>query len=204
MDNQKENTIQQIIQKEWAMFDQVNGMGGRALCQDDWKTFYVMRYSQHNALGDKTLQSYLGDLIEAQHENRNLITEKYGYMMEKTDPLYYMEILKDRLPEIGIKKMDLIQKILEMLEKQYQAFEQQYPRFCAQGRPKDAMGTVAATVMIYNLGELKTYSEQTLKLYLQDLFQTPDFVQSIQDQTAKFYGFESLQEAEKRLSTQGR
>ena len=36
----------QIVEKEWLMFQQVQGVNGRAACQDDWTTFLIMRLSQ--------------------------------------------------------------------------------------------------------------------------------------------------------------
>ena len=31
----------QIVEKEWLMFQQVQGVNGRAACQDDWTTFLI-------------------------------------------------------------------------------------------------------------------------------------------------------------------
>ena len=42
----KDRMIDDIIDIEWNMFDKVNNAGGRAACQDDWWTFYAMRFSQ--------------------------------------------------------------------------------------------------------------------------------------------------------------
>ena len=38
--------IQQIVDIEWAFFDQVQNIGGRADCQDDYPTFLIMRKRQ--------------------------------------------------------------------------------------------------------------------------------------------------------------
>ena len=40
--------INTIIDIEYAMFDKVESLGGRADCQDDKHSFYIMRCSQHN------------------------------------------------------------------------------------------------------------------------------------------------------------
>ncbi|MDY2738998.1 MAG: DUF4125 family protein [Acidaminococcus sp.] len=35
--------IQRIIEREWTLFDEVHNIGGRASCQDDRETFFIMR-----------------------------------------------------------------------------------------------------------------------------------------------------------------
>ena len=96
----KDRLINEIIDIEFSMFDKVKGMNGRAPCQNNFKTFYAMRYSQHNAFSEKTLLSYKNDLINAGHEGRNLITEKYAYMMEFTDKDYYEERSEEHTSEL--------------------------------------------------------------------------------------------------------
>lgn len=198
----KDRLINQIIDIEFAMFDKVNGLNGRAPCQNDIRTFYAMRYSQHNAFNENTLNSYKQDLLNAQLENRNLITEKYGYMMEFTDPLYYNEILKNTLPIPSIEKLNIIKEIMSILEEDFGEFSKKYPIFSKMGRPQNSNGGVA-TINIYNLGELKTYSYDTLKLYKEDLINSRNqgltVVEKIQNQTSVFYGYKNVQDAENTL-----
>lgn len=79
--------IREIIETEWTQFDKVQNRGGRAACQDDWKTFAVMRSSQFQVWTQALLESYRKDLRSAQKEGRNLFWEKYARMMERTAPL---------------------------------------------------------------------------------------------------------------------
>ena len=76
----------QIVEKEWLMFQQVQGVNGRAACQDDWTTFLIMRLSQFEGWDTDVLESYFEDIVQAEAQERNLIMEKYAYMMEETDP----------------------------------------------------------------------------------------------------------------------
>ena len=79
---EKNTIINQIVDIEWVMFDKVNNIGGRASCQDEKQTFYIMRSSQLGAWNEALLGSYLEDLQQAKAEGRNPLSEKYGYMME--------------------------------------------------------------------------------------------------------------------------
>ncbi len=41
--NSKDELIRRIISEEYRMFSEVQNIGGRASCQDDFDTFYIMR-----------------------------------------------------------------------------------------------------------------------------------------------------------------
>ena len=41
----KQEKIEKLIQMEWEDFQKVNNEGGRASCQDDPETFFIMRRS---------------------------------------------------------------------------------------------------------------------------------------------------------------
>lgn len=101
----------QIVEKEWLMFQQVQGVNGRAACQDDWTTFLIMRLSQFEGWDTDVLESYFEDIVQAEAQERNLIMEKYAYMMEETDPVYFLSI-KELLPEISEEKQLMAEKSL--------------------------------------------------------------------------------------------
>ena len=73
-----EKLIDEIIGLEWCFFDRVRNEGGRAPCQDDWKTFRIMRSSQFMAWNRPLLESWHGDLLQARERGDNPMTEKYG------------------------------------------------------------------------------------------------------------------------------
>ena len=99
----REETVGTIVRIEWEMMDKVQNCGGRAHCQDDWETFRLMRTSQMRAWDQPLLDSYLDDLRSAQTEGRNLLCEKYAYMMERTSPAEYA-VLRDYLPVPSLEK----------------------------------------------------------------------------------------------------
>ena len=86
MDEKKKKLIDEIVRREWEMFQNVNNEGGRASCQDDWPTFHVMREAQYAPWPQDLLSRFLLDLVNAKLEGRNLVMEKYAYMMEFTEP----------------------------------------------------------------------------------------------------------------------
>lgn len=131
----EDEVINEIIELEWAMFDKVNNEGGRAGCQDDEWTFYAMRYSQFAAFGIDVLDSYRQDIYTAMQEGRNLLTEKYAYMMEFTDPAYFDRNLKNRLPAVSPAKEELVSRTANILIGCECEFEKAYPALASKGRP---------------------------------------------------------------------
>ncbi len=197
--------VEGIIKSEWNMFQKVDNIGGRASCQNDWETFHIMRFSQYSAWNDLMIKSYAKDIENAIRQGRNLITEKYAYMMEFTDPQYYKQALEPHLPAIDLDTMNMIEEIAWYMVDCEKEIASKFPRLSNSGRPIEAQGDVTGftSVETYAKGELKTYSKDTLKLYL-------DYVRSnraagknlamiVQDTMVKMYGYDSIQDAENKL-----
>lgn len=164
----KQELVEQIILKEYAMFSNVKNIGARASCQDDFETFYVMRSAQHHIFGIHTLKRYQKDLELAERERRNLIAEKYSWMMEETEPAYFLKELKPYLPENSEKKMKLVNTMTTVFMACYESVRQHFPKLLAAGRDPYGNGS-GASIRLYFSGELKTWSEETLCLACQDL-----------------------------------
>ena len=198
----KDRMIDDIIDIEWNMFDKVNNAGGRAACQDDWWTFYAMRFSQFSSFPENVLASYRQDLEEAKNAGRNLLTEKYAYMMEFTEPDYFDSVLKKNLPPVSPIKEEMVDRIANILIGCEQEFVRRYPGLGSKSRPVVGTGGGDVSFHVYTIGELKTYSERTLSLmssYLSGLdpsseLENPSCV--IHAATVGFYGYESLDSAE--------
>ncbi len=191
----KDGVVNDIIDREWKMFQETQNIGGRAPCQDQFDTFYANRYSQHSIWQPDTLESYRNDLIAAGMTGRNLITEKYGYMMEFTDPAYYNANLRDRLPALTEAKAGLIAQIVSLQLVGYQKYAAEYPALARAGRPAEE-SSMDTSIRDYSVGEYKTYSEGTLGLILRDVKHMENPVLKIQETLVSFYGFDSLKSAE--------
>ena len=79
-ESQRQELIEEIIELELKMFLAVNNRGGKANCQETPESFRTMRFMTHSVLPEKFLKSYKDDLIQAESDQRNLMTEKYALM----------------------------------------------------------------------------------------------------------------------------
>lgn len=197
---EKDPLIAAIIGAEWQMFDKVQNEGGRAACQNDARTFAIMRYSQFAPLPQDVLESYRDDLEQAAQVGRNLLAEKYAYMMEYTDPATFDRTLRDHLPAVSAYKQELCARIANRLIRDVQQFAARYPALHAQGRPTEGAQADDVSVHVYALGELKTYSERTLERYDAWLRAHPEenISVSVHRVMVQLYGYDSLEAAEAR------
>ena len=197
---EKDPLIAAIIEAEWQMFDKVQNEGGRAACQNDARTFAIMRYSQFAPLPQDVLESYRDDLEQAAQVGRNLLAEKYAYMLEYTDPATFDRTLRDHLPAVSAYKQELCARIANRLIRDEQQFAARYPALHAQGRPTEGAQADDVSVHVYALGELKTYSERTLERYDAWLRANPEenISVSVHRVMVQLYGYDSLEAAEAR------
>lgn len=193
----KNEIISKIIEMEWPMFTTVHDAAGRALCQDDQKTFITMRMSQFMVWDEETLRRYYHDVYTAMTSKQNLMTYKYGYMMEYTHPDEY-EIIKDDLPSINMWKRQLVIAIVRQQIKWYTAVSQRYPNILRSGRPiRQSQAHLGDTSFeVYLRCELYTYSYETLESlwrYMQHLkADDKNLNEMILQNTATLYGFDSI------------
>lgn len=197
----KQTLIDQIISVEWDMFAATNNAGGKADCQEDPKTFHIMRDAQFQAWSEILLAAYQQDLAQAAHEGRNPLSEKYGYMMRWTYPEEYEQI-KEYLPPISEEKHRLIIDIIQIQMKQTAEFMREYPFLANNGRPIYHIdGNATTSIEVYGYGEMATYSMHTLELFYNYLIQLDNDGQNYQrmivENTIRAYGYQSLDEAEK-------
>jgi len=198
---EKNTLVDKLVQLEWEAFDKVNNEGGRAECQDNWTTFSIMRKSQYMAWTNELLKSFINDFNNANCEGRNLITEKYGRMMESTAPEKYKEIEK-RLSEVSDEKRAVINAITEIQVSWMEELSKKYPKISAHARnihTKEDTET-DTSYETYLRGELMTYSDTTLYLYGRYIVRLSNegknLAAMIIENTCRLYGYSSLDEAE--------
>lgn len=200
----RNDLISQMLQVEFFLFQQVQNRGGRASCQDDFRTFQIMRGSQFSAWPTDLCESYWRDLDGALAAGRNLLTEKYARMIETTFPAEYHAI-KAFLPPLSPEQLVRIDQISAVQYRMAAAVYAAYPLTCSASRPllPDPKRPHVTSSMTYLRGELSTYSLRTLTLYWEYLSQLEanggNLVKEILENTVRQYGYVDLDARERAL-----
>ncbi|MCR5310295.1 MAG: DUF4125 family protein [Lachnospiraceae bacterium] len=196
-----EELVKETARTEFDAFDKVKNEGGRADCQNDWYTFSIMRESQYMTWTKTMLLQYLYDFKRELSYGHNLITEKYGRMMESTAPEKYEEI-KDHFPLISPEKKSVIEAIVGIQVGWMHEFTEKYPKLGNRARSVDTFddNIVNTSYETYLRGEISTYSDKMLQLYGAFIASLAGAGENLAEKTmensVKFYGYESLKDAE--------
>ncbi|MBU3947680.1 MAG: DUF4125 family protein [Proteobacteria bacterium] len=204
---ERKELTKSILELEWEMFTNVSNADGRASCQDDRPTFMIMRKAQADIWDMDTLSSYSNDLKAAKENKINLMTIKYARMMEITFPDEY-EAIKNELPPVSPRSRELVDEIVKYHLNWSIEASGKYPKLFSLGRPVTAansrIGHFSASIDNYLQSELLTYSEATLELCLKNTLEAVrndvNLSLEILKNTAKSYGFETLDAIEEALS----
>ena len=194
---EKEKLIDEILEKEWKYFSNLNNIGGRADCQDNREDFIIMRKAQWLTFNEETLLSYLEDL----NSKNNPLFQKYGQMMKYNSPKEY-EKIKNLLEQPSSQKLGLVEKIMEIYMKWEEEFFKAYPIFSSMGRPLYSKqdDDEDTSIETYLRGELLSYSEKTLALYLKYILEMKNkninLAVKNMDNLASMQGFENSQDVE--------
>ncbi len=161
----KEILITDVVSNEWEMFTNTNNIGRRSSCQDQKGNFIASRAAYWNMFDEQVLSSYLKDLSNAKSNKINLAAQKYGYMMESTDPDYFKSI-KHLLVPVSDKKLKLVDSIMLI----YMKWEEYLISSSLDNKNrvlyKQYDSKYNTSVETYMRGELTSYSEETLYLIL--------------------------------------
>lgn len=201
----REQIIDEIIHYEWVEFDMVRNKGGRASCQNDWDTFSIMRKSQYMTWTDDMLNEYLWHINDALEKGRNLITEKYGRMMQTASPEEYEEI-KDFLPEISEERQKITEAIVQIQVEWMEEFSKNYPKMASNARSirTDEDNMYNTSYETYLRGELGTYSDSLIAMYGRFIAElarnNKNLAYMTMENTAKLYGYKDLDDVESKLA----
>jgi hypothetical protein len=191
----------EIVEIEWLMFHGARNIGGPARCQEDPRTFGIMRASQALAWPEETRICYLQDLVAASTNGRNLMEEKYARMMQFSFPGEYRRI-RNLLPVLGREEKELIEKLTLQSVLWAKEFSRDYPSLAAKGRAVTTRtGERNASLEAYCLGECSTYSLSTLRslwsFYEKAAREGSNVHTLVGRNTVRFYGYASLEDAER-------
>lgn len=154
--------INKIMCYEWDMLLAVNAGDARLECKNNKPMFFLMRSSQWDVYPETIQIAYLNDIHAAVNTGRNLMVEKYGYMMAETDPAGF-ERIKHALPPITDEKRALVEKIAADHKVWYEEAKAILPGTIGMGRTDNPANPQLASVQNYLRGELYTYSINTLQ-----------------------------------------
>lgn len=200
----RDDIINEIVKLEFEAFDKVENEGGRAECQNNWPFFYVMRKSQYLTWTDDMLLCIRDLWLENKAKGWNMITEKYGRMMESTALDEYKELEK-YFPPKSDETRAIVDQIAQIQVEWMKDFASKYPKLASQARDitSDSDAIDNASYETYLKGELMTYSEELLKMYagfVVDLYRKgKNLAQMTIKNTAKLQGYGSLEEAESSI-----
>jgi len=196
--------LDMILELEWEMFSSVRNFGQSASCQADNKTFRVMRFSQKCEWPEELLASYYEDLLAARSEGRNLMSEKYAWMMESNFSEEYKSIAH-LLPVINRETSKRIEEIVAQNVEWKLALCGEYPKLTGRGRPIHSSedSRYETSFETYLRGELKTYSPRTIVLLHEfTMRQQAEDINGVERSLfnqMRQYGYATLKQAEDNL-----
>ena len=199
-ESNKDKLVEEIVKTEWNQFQHVENEGGRAECQNNYDTFYIMRASQFMSWDEEVLESYLNDLREGDEIGWNLITEKYARMMEHTSPERFAELSK-HLPKLNDQRIMLQEALVSISVQWTDEIDAKYPNLAKLARIRQSSDDTKwnTSSETYLRGEISTYSDATLKLYtkmVQDALRSGrNMVREILENTVHMYGYKTLEQA---------
>lgn len=199
-----EELVDRIVRLEFQAFDEVKHEGHRAGCQDDWFTFSIMRKSQYLTWDRTMLMQYLYDFDREYNKGHNLITEKYGRMMESASPEKYRELEK-HFPRLTEQKRTIIEQIVAVQMNMVEEFAKDYPKIAGNARNLHTYedNLLDTSYETYLRGEISTYSDKMLQLYGRYVVRCVstgiNIARQTIENTAGLYGYSGLEAFEGRI-----
>lgn len=156
------SALRELVQLEWVHFDTVQGMSGRAACQDDAAGFFVHRVAQYLSFPRESIMAVRDDVVAADAAGRNVIREKYARMMEATDPVAFARDWSGRLEAPSPVKRCVLDEIEGTLRSMLDIAQSELPATAQHVR-----GSITQPKLISSIGyyvcEIQSYSLSTLR-----------------------------------------
>lgn len=156
------SALRELVQLEWVHFDTVQGVSGRAACQDDAVGFFVHRVAQYLSFPRESIVAVHDDVVAADAAGRNVIREKYARMMEATDPVAFARDWSGRLEAPSPVKRCVLDEIEDTLRRMLDIAEGELPATAQHVR-----GSITQPKLISSIGyyvcEIQSYSLSTLR-----------------------------------------
>lgn len=153
--------LARIVELEWFWFDAVQGLEGRAGCQDDARSFLVYRLAQYLAFPHEVVPFVRRDAEHALDEGRNLIEEKYARMMRATDPERYARTWERLLGETSPVRETALADVADELRPMVASAAAALPESARHARVETSVSG-AVSALDYFLSEVAGYSLDTL------------------------------------------
>ena len=200
--DEREEVIRKIVEVEWEMFSQVRSLTPDPSCQSDRPGFEVMRRSQFAPWPLDLLSRYLAFAAEAKDSGRNIITEKYAYMMKSTYPEEYAA-MESQLPAVSPEAEELVEACVRLHITWKKELDAKYPAIEVFGRARESTEDTkdSTSVETYLRGELMTYPLELLEAYRQFLHEIEEqgrnYPELVLAETARSMGFPGLEAMER-------
>lgn len=125
--------------------------------------------------------------------------------MKSTNPEKYLQLEKE-LPVLSEKRNEIQEEIIKIQVSWMEEFARKYPKMAGNARSirTSEDSEYNTSYETYLRGEISTYSENTFILYssfiISLLKQNRNLAKEIMENTAKLYGYDSLEDAEAKLN----
>ena len=199
-----DTSVQELLDLEWRLFDAAPQAGQRPARPEDREQFCIIRSAQLSIWPPELRESWRRDLLNAQAEGRNLINEKYIYMLERVNQKQCDKVNSD-LPATNIEKLWLVDWICTAEVAWQETLVQKYPHLTQNSRAIHTSADTRENVSFETFlrGELMCCSVNTLRLYARQVEKAQkagrNLCETMLENTVRQLGYESLEAAEEGI-----
>ena len=199
-----DTSVQELLDLEWRLFDAAPQAGQRPARPEDREQFCIIRSAQLSIWPPELRESWRQDLLNAQAEGRNLINEKYIYMLERVNQKQCDKVNSD-LPATNIEKLWLVDWICTAEVAWQETLVQKYPHLTQNSRAIHTSADTRENVSFETFlrGELMCCSVNTLRLYARQIEKAQkagrNLCETMLENTVRQLGYESLEAAEEGI-----